>query len=125
MTARRRRLGAALVAAATVAAGLCVHLFAPDGVPSDVAGDVLYAVLVYVLVVVVVPRRPVWVPALCAWGWCIAVELFQLSGLPVAWGREFPPVMLVLGTVFDARDLLVYTAAIVVSAGADRLIRRG
>lgn len=125
MTARRRRVVAALAAATALISGLCVHRFAPDGVLSDVAGDVLYAVLVYLLVVVVTPRPAVWVPALWAWGWCTAVELFQLTGLPLAWGQEFPPIMLVLGTVFDVRDLIVYTAAIVVAAGADRLIRRG
>lgn len=125
MTARRRRVAAVLGAATTIACGLGVHLLAPDGVLSDVAGDVLYAVLVYLLAVAAMPRRAIWVPALSAWVWCTAVELFQLTGLPLAWGREFPPLMLVLGTVFDARDLLVYTAAIVVAACADRLIRRG
>lgn len=120
MTARRRRIVAAVAAAVTVAAGLAVHRFAPDGAPSDIAGDALYALLVYLLAVAVVPRCAVWVPAVVAWVWCTVIELFQLTGLPLAWGDGFPPIMLVLGTVFDARDLIVYTVTVLVAATADR-----
>jgi hypothetical protein len=55
--------------------------------------------------------------------WCVGVELFQLTGLPERWGGAFPPVMLVLGTVFDARDLAVYVGTIAVLVGADLLLR--
>ncbi|WP_161594057.1 DUF2809 domain-containing protein [Microbacterium sp. RG1] len=122
MTAGRRRLVAAAAAAVTIVVGLGVHRFAPDGAVSDVAGDALYALLVYLLAVVVIPRRAVWVPALVAWVWCTAIELFQLTGLPLAWGGACPPIMLVLGTVFDARDLVVYTATVLAAATADRLL---
>jgi hypothetical protein len=121
VTTRRRRIVAAVAAAATVVTGLGVHRFAPDGAPSDLAGDALYALLVYLLSVVIVPRRAVWVPALLAAAWCTLIELFQLTGLPLAWGDRFPPVMLVLGTVFDARDLVVYTVTVLAAATADRL----
>lgn len=120
MSAGRRRLVAAAAAAVTIAVGLGVHRFAPDGAVSDIAGDALYALLVYLLAVVIVPRRAVWVPALVAWVWCTAIELFQLTGLPLAWGDAFPPTMLVLGTVFDARDLVVYTVTVLAAATADR-----
>jgi hypothetical protein len=51
--------------------------------------------------------------------WCTAVELFQLTGLPLAWGAQFSPVMLVLGTVFDARDLVVYLVTIALATALD------
>lgn len=121
MTVGRRRLVAAAAALATIVAGLGVHRFAPDGAAGDIAGDVLYALLVYLLAVVIVPRRAVWLPAVLAWAWCTAVELFQLTGLPLAWGDGFWPIMLVLGTVFDARDLVVYTVTVLAAATADRL----
>ncbi|GAB3153235.1 hypothetical protein GCM10027058_21460 [Microbacterium neimengense] len=122
MSAGRRRIIGGIAAAATVAAGLGVHRFAPDAAPSDIAGDALYALLVYLLAVVVVPRGAVWMPALIAWVWCTTIELFQLTGLPLAWGEGFPPIMLVLGTVFDARDLVVYTVTVLAAAMADRLL---
>lgn len=54
--------------------------------------------------------------------WCVAVELFQLTGLPGQWGVAFPPLMLVLGTVFDARDLLIYVVAIALCAVVDAAV---
>ncbi|MFT4136162.1 DUF2809 domain-containing protein [Microbacterium sp.] len=57
-------------------------------------------------------------------GVCVAVELFQLTGVPQTVGAAFPPAMLVLGTVFDARDLAVYPSAIAVLVVLDALARR-
>lgn len=123
----RRRLIAASGIVIVIAAGLLVHLALPDSEATDIAGDGLYAAAAYLFVVVVAPR---WHPAgaaLVAGAWCVAVELFQLTGLPEQWGAAFSPIMLVLGTVFDARDLWVYLASVAVLAGVDlmgRAVRR-
>ena len=121
---RTRRLVAALLLVATVVAGLLVHGVLPDTVATDIAGDALYAVAAYLAVVLIAPRLPALATGAIAAAWCVAVELFQLTGLPLAWGAQFAPVMLVLGTVFDARDLLVYVATIVLATAVDALIRR-
>lgn len=118
---RGRRLIAGGLLALTIAAGLAVHSFAPDGAASDIAGDALYAVAVYLAVVLVVPRLRVPAVALIAAVWCTVVELFQLTGIPLALGAAFSPVMLVLGTVFDARDLVIYLVAVAVAALVDAL----
>jgi hypothetical protein len=120
--ARRRWVALALLAV-TVAAGLGAHAWLPGGAFSDITGDVLYAVAAYLAVVVVAPRLRSLVVGAMALAWCLAVELFQLTGLPLAWGAVFRPVMLVLGTVFDPRDLLVYAVTIVVVYGIDVLVR--
>ncbi|WP_136707254.1 DUF2809 domain-containing protein [Agromyces sp. H66] len=115
----RRRLAAAVLLVAVIGAGLAVHSLLPDTAASDIAGDALYTAAVYLAVVLVLPRlRPLAVGAVTA-AWCVAVELFQLTGIPLALGAAFPPSMLVLGTVFDARDLLVYVIAAAVICGAD------
>ncbi|MDR7185759.1 hypothetical protein J2X85_002795 [Microbacterium trichothecenolyticum] len=119
---RARRLVAALLLAATIAAGLLVHGVLPDTAATDIAGDGLYAVAAYLAVVLIAPRLPALATGAIAAAWCVAVELFQLTGLPLAWGATFPPVMLVLGTVFDARDLLVYVATIVLATAVDALL---
>jgi hypothetical protein len=115
----RRRLSAAVLLVAVIGAGLAVHVVFPDTAATDIAGDVLYAAAVYLAIVVVAPGlRPLGVGAITA-AWCTGVELFQLTGIPLWLGAAFPPSMLVLGTVFDARDLLVYVISAAVMSGAD------
>lgn len=121
-TAGRRRLIAAGLAAATVVAGLAVRFALRGGAASDIAGDALYAVLVYLIVVFLAPRaRPAAVAAV-AGSLCVAIELFQLTGLPVAWAATFPPIALVLGSGFDARDIVVYLVAVAAAAFIDKSI---
>ncbi len=128
MTTRRatavRRVVAAVLIVVAVAAGLFVHGALPDTAATDIAGDALYVVVVWGLVVMLAPRLPAAAVAGIVLVWCIAVELFQLTGLPEAWGAAFPPVMLVLGTVFDPRDLLIYAAATAVLLVADLAVSR-
>lgn len=104
---------------AVVGTGLAVHVLLPDTAATDIAGDALYAAAVYFAVVIAAPGlRPLAAGAITA-GWCIAVELFQLTGIPLDLGAVFAPWMLVLGTVFDARDLVVYVITAVVLGAAD------
>ncbi|MBW9122163.1 DUF2809 domain-containing protein [Microbacterium trichothecenolyticum] len=119
---RTRRIVAAVLLAATVAAGLVVYALLPDTAATDIAGDALYSVAAYVAVVLIAPRLPAIGAGAIAAAWCVGVELFQLTGLPLAWGAQFPPVMLVLGTVFDARDLAVYVATIILATAVDVLL---
>ncbi|WP_396641597.1 DUF2809 domain-containing protein [Microbacterium sp.] len=121
----RRRLIALGLLLVTVGAGLAVHLLAPDGAASDIAGDALYAVAVYLAVVILLPRVRVAVAGLIAAAWCVAVEVFQVTGVPLDLGRAFPPAVLVLGTVFDVRDVVVYLVTIAVVALADGVLRGG
>lgn len=120
----RRRVTAAILLVLTVGAGLAVHAFLADSAASDIAGDALYAAAAYLAVVLVGPRlRPLAAGAIAA-TWCVAVELFQLTGIPLELGGAFRPAMLVLGTVFDPRDLAVYVITIAVLTLADALASR-
>ncbi len=110
---------AALAAVLTVTAGLGVRAVLP-GDFAKYAGDALYTVLLYTLVVLAAPRvRPVRAAALAAaLSW--AVELFQLTGLPDAWGRQSALARLVLGSTFNPPDLFWY----LVGAGCAGLTHR-
>ncbi|WP_248147602.1 ribosomal maturation YjgA family protein [Microbacterium aoyamense] len=119
-----RRVAAAIALASVIVAGLAVHAFLPDTSATDIAGDALYAVAAYSGIVLLAPRLKPWVVALIAGAWCVAVELFQLTGIPLALGGLLPPVMLLLGTVFDARDLVIYIAAVVTAGLIDAAVRR-
>lgn len=121
---RARRWGAVAAAVIVVAAGLVVHGILPDSDATDIAGDALYAVLVYVLVVAVAPRAQPVVVAAIAGSWCIAVELLQLSDVPARAAEIFAPAVLVLGTVFDVRDLVIYVVAVVIAGALDAALRR-
>lgn len=119
----RRRVIAAVLLVLTIGAGLVVHAALPDSSATDIAGDALYAVAAYLAVLVVAPRLPALAVGGIAVLWCVGVELFQLTGLPLAWGADFVPAMLLLGTVFDVRDLVVYIATIAVATALDAVIR--
>lgn len=102
-----------------VLVGLVVHRVLPAGAVTDIAGDALYTVAVYAGLVLLFPALPPRVVALLAGGWSVAVELFQATGIPAELARRFPPIALVLGTGFDARDLVVYVVAAVAAGAVD------
>ena len=91
---------------------------------SNPVGDSLYAVLVFVLVIGFAPRIRTGAAAAIALGIRAAIELLQLTGLPAAIVDEIPAARYVLGTTFNAPDLLAYAAGVLVAAGADLLVRR-
>ncbi|HBF85597.1 MAG TPA: DUF2809 domain-containing protein [Streptomyces sp.] len=79
-----------------------------DGAAAKYAGDALYTVLIHTLVVLLVPRvRPLTAAgAALAVSW--AVELAQLTDLPAELARHSTAARLVLGSTFNAPDLLWY-----------------
>ncbi len=111
-----------------ICAGLLVHAALPDTAGSDIAGDALYAAAAYLGTALIAPGLPAIVVGAIAGSWCVAVELFQLTGIPLQVGAEFPPAMLLLGTVFDARDLVVYLVTVAavgaLDAVASEVVRR-
>ncbi len=103
---RAVRTRAAVAAVLTVAAGLGVRA-ALTGDLAKFAGDALYTVLLVWLVLVVAPRtRPVGA-AVVALAISVAVELFQLTGVPAALSEHLL-ARLVLGSTFNAPDLPWY-----------------
>ena len=118
---RLRRIAAAIALAAVVAAGLVVHRVLPGSTGADVAGDALYTAAVYAGLVLVTACRPI-AAGITAAAWSVAVELFQATGIPSALAAAFPPMALVLGTAFDARDLVVYVFAALVATALDTAV---
>ncbi|MBT2399475.1 DUF2809 domain-containing protein [Streptomyces sp. ISL-100] len=104
---RRTRLLAAVAAGLTLCAGLGVRGVA-DGDVAKYTGDALYTVLLCTLVVLLAPRtRPPWAAAVgLALSW--AVECAQLTGVPAELAERSVLARLVLGSTFNAPDLLWY-----------------
>ncbi|WP_261166271.1 DUF2809 domain-containing protein [Microbacterium sp. Marseille-Q6965] len=115
----RRRALAAVGLVIVIACGLLVHGGLPDTSATDIAGDALYAAAAYLGVVLLAPRLAAPAVGAFAAGWCVAVELLQLTALPAAAASAFRPAVLLLGTAFDPRDLAVYLAAVALLVVAD------
>lgn len=94
-------------AVALIPIGLFLR-FQPWGLISDLSGGILYASLIYVLVALVAPTCPRITVGLWSLGWCLGVELLQLTTFPSAAAQLFPPARLVFGTGFAPTDLVAY-----------------
>ncbi|MDX3327876.1 MULTISPECIES: DUF2809 domain-containing protein [Streptomyces] len=121
VTVRAAALAAALV---TVAAGLGVRA-AAGGDVAKYAGDALYTVLIHTLVVLLAPRvRPLTAAGVAlAFSW--AVELAQLTGVPADLARHSTVARLVLGSTFNAPDLLWYAVGAALAWAVHRGLRSG
>ena len=101
----RQRTAAALLLVVGLGLGLAVSRMPGAGF----AGDALYAVMAVVLARLLLPGRSWrWHTAL-GWGWCVAVELLQATGIPATIAAAVPAARLVLGTTFVPVDLVAYT----------------
>lgn len=108
-----------LVLAATVFLGLASRLHPMGWFLYDrVLGEVLYAVAAYLVLAMLLVRRPPWLIAWMAFGCCLAVELFKLTGIPAENQRVFM-VRWFLGMTFAWMNLGYYFIGVVLIAFAD------
>ncbi len=115
------RFGLAL--AATIFLGLASRLHPLGWFLWDrVLGEVLYAVAAYLVLAMLLFRKPPWLVAALAFGSCLAVEVFKLTGIPA----ENQNVFLVrwfLGMTFAWVNLGYYFIGVVLIAFADGATR--
>lgn len=120
---RRRRPVLWGLAVVVIGVGAAAR-FGLRGPVADLLGGVLYAGLVFVLLALVGPAARTRTLAAIAAGWCVGVELWQLTGLPAEWGGWFPPLRLVLGSGFSSWDLISAVGGVVLAAGVDWSVTR-
>ena len=108
----RARLVSLGAAVGIVALGLGVRMAGGGGAFAQHSGTALYAAMVYAGVFVLVPRAKPWAAGLAAIGFCWAVELFQLTGIPADLSARSLIARLVLGSHFDATDLIWYVMGV-------------
>src|SRR3954447_12849370 len=112
-----------LALAATVFLGLASRLHPMGWFLYDrVLGEVLYAVAAYLVLAMLLVRRPPWLIAWMAFGCCLAVELFKLTGIPAENQRVFL-VRWFLGMTFAWVNLGYYFLGVVLIASADSATR--
>ena len=119
LPSRPAYVGLALV---TIAAGLLVR---GPGDARDFGGDALWGSMILWWVSALVPRSSVPVRAGAALAFCFAIEASQLLHTPSLDAlRRTLPGQLVLGSGFDARDLVAYALGVTVAAAIDFSLRR-
>jgi hypothetical protein len=121
----RTRLRYAALAVGTIIVGLAVHLggrgvLAP-GV-RDMLGDALWAMMMAWWIGALAPAASRRARAAVALGVCFAVEASQLLHTPGLDAlRRTLPGHLVLGSGFDARDLLAYALGVLAAVLLERM----
>lgn len=118
----RERIVPALTCLVTLVAGLVVA--GSDLAVADKLGDLLYAALVALGVWFLVPRAPLAALAGVAGTWCLAVELLQLTDVPRAAADRVPLARFVLGSGFDAWDLVAYAGGVLLAVPVVAVTRR-
>lgn len=117
----------ALATVIVLATGLAVH-FGGAALPADVrdiAGDALWAAMIWCGIGVLVPSWSLATRTASALAVCVAVECSQLWHTPTLdVVRATTLGHLVLGSDFDARDLVAYACGVLVACVAERLGRR-
>lgn len=115
----RPRLRYLALVVLTIAAGLWVHQGGTiqHAIARDVTGDALWGMMVAWGVGMLFPHRPVAPRSAEALAVCVAVEVSQLLHTPFLDAiRHTTPGMLVLGSGFDARDLVAYALGVAAAA---------
>jgi len=119
-----------VLALATVAIGLLVHVFgAPLGpVARDVLGDALWAVMIVWWISALRPSAPLRTRAGVSLAVCWAVEASQLFHTPALDAFRLTPIgQVTIGSGFDPRDLIAYAAGVAGAALLEAVVlsRRG
>lgn len=120
----RQRLPWSVAALATVALGLGARLVLAGSL-AKVLGVTLWATLVYFLIVGVAPRITVRRAFLLCLAISWAVEVFQLTDVPMLLHARHPAFALVFGTTFSGLDLPAYAAGAGLGALVHGLARHG
>jgi hypothetical protein len=113
----RLRLLAAL--GAVIALGLASRSYSVGWHVYDKSlGDVMYAAAAYLVLAVAFPHRAPLIIAAGSLSFCLAVELFKLTGIPAAHDRLLL-VRWLLGSVFSWHNLICYAVGVAASAALD------
>jgi hypothetical protein len=124
----RARLFYLALAGLSIVVGLLVHFHGAGlgAVAQDVVGDALWAAMIAWALGAIAPGSRLVVRSSIACAWCVAIEASQLYHAPGLDAiRATPLGHLVLGSGFDARDLVAYALGVAVAALVSVSLRAG
>ena len=120
---RRRRIRYAALAVATIIIGLVVHRvdLGLNRIVRDMLGDALWAMMMFYWLGLLLPRTRLWTRTASTLAICFGVEASQLYHSPQLDAlRATLPGHLLLGSGFDAGDLLSYSFGVAAAALIER-----
>ncbi len=119
----------ALALALTLAAGVLSRIVETGFVPFDkYLGDALYTAAIFWVLRLLAPRQLAVRTALISFALSLAVEFFQLTGIPLAL-RDSPALALrvlslALGTVFSGWDIAAYAVGAMLCGSIAKALTR-
>jgi len=116
----RQRLGYLFAAIITIVIGIVSRVVQTEILIFDkYLGDALYAVLIYLIFRITFPWHPIHIHAIIAIVLAIAIELFQITGVPASMRVSDNPVLklasIVLGTKFAILDIVAYAIGVLIA----------
>ena len=120
----RQRLGYLFAAIITIVIGIVSRVVQTEILIFDkYLGDALYAVLIYLIFRITFPRHPILNHAIIAIVLAIAIELFQITGVPTSMRASDNPALklasVVLGTKFAILDIVAYAIGVLIAWRTD------
>lgn len=123
----RLRIRYTILALITIGVGLLVHLKgnALGAEAQDITGDALYAMMIAWWVGALVPDARLLSRSAISFAICATIEFSQLWHTPLLEAIRATPIgRLVLGSGFNARDLIAYAVGVVAAAALESLVRK-
>ena len=119
----RKRLLHLVLFGVLLSAEVLIALFVHDGFVRPYAGDILVVAVVYFFVRIFIPEKYPWLPA-AVFAFALLVELSQGFHLVERLGITNPVLRIVLGSVYDVRDIMCYGVGCILLAAYERAYRR-
>ena len=119
----RKRLLYLVLFAVLFSVEALIALFVHDSFVRPYIGDVLAVIVVYLFIRIFIPEKYPWLPA-AVFAFALLVELSQGLHLVERFGITNPVLKTVLGSVYDARDMMCYGIGCIFLAVYERAYRR-
>lgn len=103
----RKRLFHLVLFGVLLSVEVLIALFVHDGLVRPYAGDVLAVAVVYFFVRIFIPEKYPWLPA-AVFAFALLVELSQGLHLVERLGITNSVLRIVLGSVYDVKDIMCY-----------------
>ena len=120
---KRKRIINFAVFSALLLTEVLIALFIHDSFIRPYAGDMLVVAVVYFFLRILIPEKCTWLPA-AVFAFAVAVEVSQYFRLTELLGITNPVLKVVLGAVYDTKDIVCYGIGCIFLAGYEWIQRK-
>ena len=120
---KRKRIINFAVFSALLLIEVLIALFVHDSLIRPYAGDILVVAVVYFFLRILIPEKCVWLPAAVV-VFAVVVEVSQYFRLAELLGITNPVLKVVLGAVYDTKDIVCYGIGCIFLAGYEWIQRK-